>query len=282
MSKVDLHVHTTASDGRFTPEEIVRKAAELGLTVLGITDHDAVHGVAPAIGAAEAFPRLTVVPGVEINTDVPDGEAHILGYFLDCTNSSLTETLDKLRNSRIYRGRKMVARLKELGVPVDWHRVQELAGSGSLGRPHIAQALLEKGHIKSFREAFDRYIGRNGPAYVEREKITPEGAVELILKAEGLPVLAHPFTIPDPEAMVAALKKVGLVGLETYYAGYDAVETRRLQALGETYGLIATGGTDYHGLDNTGETTMGQTDVPQTAVDELFALARERRLLRES
>ena len=159
MTGVDLHVHSNASDGKFSPAEIVRKSAELGLTVIALTDHDTVDGVPPALEAAKAFPGLRVIPGVEISTDVPTGEVHVLGYFIDHTHHELCSILSKMRSSRQERARSMVARLRDLGLVVDWERVIELAGSGSIGRPHIAEALLEKGYISTFAEAFNKYLG---------------------------------------------------------------------------------------------------------------------------
>ena len=278
MPGIDLHIHTSESDGRFTPEEIVHRAAEAGLSVIAITDHDNVDGIAPALTAAAAFPQLRVMPGVEISTDVPDGEVHVLGYCLDYTDRELLGALERMRSSRVTRARKMVARLAELGLPVDWERVLEFAGEGSVGRPHIAQALLENGHIGSLAEAFDGYIGRNAPAYVERDKMTPTEAVELILAAGGLPVMAHPMTVPDPEATIGELQAAGLVGIEVYYAGHSTATVERLAALAARTGLIPTGGSDYHGLDDdasaSAETPFGQVAVPPESVERLLALAR--------
>jgi len=278
VSKVDLHVHSTASDGRLSPEEVVRKAAELGLTVIALADHDSVDGIIPALKAAKGFPQLKLIPAVEVSTDVPSGEVHILGYFIDYTSSELAEALARFRDSRERRAQGMVAKLAQLGIQIEWQRVKELAGDGSIARPHIAQAMLEKGYISSIREAFDKYIARDGPAYVEREKLTPAQAVELIVQAEGLAVMAHPLTAPDPEAMIAELKKVGLVGLEAYYDGYTAEEISALVQLAERHGLITTGGSDYHGLDESDETMMGGVEVPMAAAEKLMALAGERAL----
>lgn len=278
MSKVDLHVHSTASDGRLSPEEVVRKAAELGLAVIALADHDSVDGIIPALKAARGFPQLKLIPAVEVSTDVPSGEVHILGYFIDYTSSELAEALARFRDSRERRAQGMVAKLAQLGIQIEWQRVKELAGDGSIARPHIAQAMLEKGYISSIREAFDKYIARDGPAYVEREKLTPAQAVELIVQAEGLAVMAHPLTAPDPEAMIAELKKVGLVGLEAYYDGYSAEEISALVELAERHGLITTGGSDYHGLDESDETMMGGVEVPMAAAEKLMALAGERAL----
>jgi predicted metal-dependent phosphoesterase TrpH len=276
VSRVDLHVHSTASDGKCAPEEIVRKAAALGLRYIALTDHDSVDGIVPAVKVARAFPRLTFIPGVEISTDVPDGEIHILGYFIDYTGKELADTLKKFRASREGRGRGMVARLGELGIDIDWRRVQEIAGDGAIGRPHIARAMLEKGYITSFKEAFDKYIGRDGPAYVEREKLTPEEAVTLVIRSGGLPVLAHPFTVKEPEKWVADLKAVGLVGIEAYYKDNTEAETTALITLADEFGLIVTGGSDYHGIEDSHEITLGGVDVPLKAAERLIALADKR------
>lgn len=278
MSQVDLHIHSIASDGRFSPEAIIGKAAALGLTVIALTDHDSVDGVTPALEAARAFPHLRVIPGVEISTDLPGGEAHVLGYFIDSTSQTLRASLESFRSSRERRAQRMVARLRDLGIRINWQRVQEIAGDGSIGRPHIAQAMLEKGYINSIKEAFTRYIGRDGPAYVEREKMTPAEAVALVLRSKGLPVLAHPFTVGDAEAMVTELKAAGLVGLEAYYNSYTDDEIRSLVGMADRHGLIATGGSDYHGLDDGSETMLGGVAVPVASAERLIALAEERAL----
>lgn len=280
MGRFDLHVHTTASDGRYTAAQIVARAHELGLSVIAITDHDSVDGVKPALEAGAKLTGITVIPGVEINTDVPDGEAHILGYFVDYEAPILTDTLFRLRNTRITRAQEMIVKLGSLGLPLEWKRVQEIAGAGSVGRPHIAQAMLEKGYITSLKEAFNRYISRGGPAYVERTKITPEEAVELVLQSKGLPVLGHPFTIKDTAPMISKLQKVGLVGLEVYYNGYTPEQIQQLLSWAQHYGLLATGGSDYHGLDETAEIVMGGTDIPAAAIERFLSLAKERGLAR--
>jgi hypothetical protein len=278
VSKIDLHIHSTASDGRFSPAEIVAKSVELGLSVIALTDHDTVNGIASALLAAQAFPELKVIPSVEINTDVPNGEAHVLGYFIDYTNRKLNETLEILRHSRRERAQGMINKLKGLGIHLDWQRVQEIAGDGAIGRPHIAQAMLAKGYINTIKEAFTKYINRGGPAYVERAKITPAEAVKLVLQANGLPVLAHPLTIDDPETMTAELKKVGLVGIEVYYNNYNLDQIARLLSLANQFNLIVTGGSDYHGLDNSNETLLGGVEVPLAAAETLIALAKKRQI----
>ena len=278
MSKVDLHIHSSASDGRFSPAEIVRKSAEAGLTVIALADHDNVDGIAPALEAAKDFPWLKVIPGVEISVDVPEGEVHMLGYFIDYTDRELLEFLERMRDSRRKRAQGMIAKLANLGLNIEWERVKEIAGSGSVGRPDIATALLEKGYIASIKEAFTKYIGWGGPAYVEREKMSPQETVELILRAKGLPVLAHPLTINDPETLIIELKESGLVGLEAYYKDYTREEINRLVNLADKYGLITTGGSDYHGLDDSDEVMIGGADVPLESAEQLIALAEQRML----
>ena len=278
MSKVDLHIHSTVSDGKLSPVDIVHKAAELGLTIIALTDHDSVDGIVPALVAAQAFPGLKVISGVEISTDVPNGEVHVLGYFIDYTDHILGASLSRFRNSREQRAQRMITKLEALGIHIEWQRVREIAGSGSIGRPHIAQAMLEKGYIASLKEAFNDYIGRAAPAYVEREKMTPVEALELILRANGLPVLAHPLTTDDPEMMVIELKAAGLVGLEAYYNGYTADKINKLLSLANKYNLIATGGSDYHGLDTGAETMIGGVDVPMECAKRLIALAEQQGL----
>lgn len=273
--KVDLHIHTTASDGALSPQEVVRLAAKKGLSVVAITDHDSVAGIAAAKEEAQAFPSLRLIPGVEINTDIPNGEVHILGYFIDYESEELKRTLEALRHSREIRAQKMIAKLGELGIQVEWQRIQELAGGGSVGRPHIAQAMWEQGYVPSLQEAFTKYIGRNGPAYAERERLSPEEAVKLVVRAGGLPVLAHPADTNDLEKFVVKLKEVGLVGLEAYYDGYGRKTIHQLVQLASKYGLLTSGGSDFHGLAGD-EMPIGGIDVPLDCARRLIALAEQR------
>ncbi len=274
MGQADLHIHSTASDGRLTPAEVVQEAARRGLKFMSLTDHDTVDGIAPAKAAVQSFPGLKLIPGVEISTDIPQSDAHDIGYFIDYASRELGETLGRFRNSRLKRAQGMVAKLDKLGIHLDWPRVQQIAGASVMGRPHIAQAILEKGYIDSFKQAFTDYIGHDRPAYVEREKITPAEAVALIIKARGLAVLAHPFTINEPEAIIIELKAAGLAGIEAYYNNYTAEDVGRLVAIAKKHDLIATGGSDYHGLDSS-ETAIGGIDLPLASVEKLIAKAKK-------
>ncbi|MGH2368115.1 MAG: PHP domain-containing protein [Chloroflexota bacterium] len=272
-SRVDLHLHTTASDGTLSPAEVVALALERGLRVIALTDHDSTGGVDAALEAARGT-GLEVIPGVEINTDVPSGELHILGYYLDHHDAGFQDRLSRQRASRLGRGEGMVQRLRDLGLDIRWERVQELAGvaaGGAVGRPHIARALQEKGYVASVQEAFDTYIGNDGPAYVPREKLEPAEAVPIIRRAGGLPVLAHPAEIPDFDTFVPALIAGGLAGLECYYGTYPPDVVARLVERAHALGLVPTGGSDFHGLEVIPDFHLGGTPVPPEVIEALKA-----------
>jgi len=269
---VDLHVHTTASDGRCSPAEVVQAALELGLTCIAITDHDTTDGVEEALQAARGT-TLLVIPGVEISADIPRSEVHILGYYVPHQAKSFRSRLAPFRNSRVKRAQRMVAKLARMGVSLEWERVQEIAGAATVGRPHVARAMLEKGYVHSIDEAFDRYIHRNGPAYVDRLKVSPLEAIQLILEAGGIPVLAHPLYV---SRLVPELAQQGLVGLEIYYPSYTADETGLLLDLATRYGLLTTGGTDFHGQDVQAGKLLGSVLVPETVVRDLQACQQAR------
>lgn len=270
---VDLHLHTTASDGRLTPTQLIDLAVQRGLEIIGIADHDSTDGIDEALEAAKAYPQLTVIPGVEISTDITDDEVHILGYFIHYQDAEFQDTLRRLRSSRITRALKMISKLDKLGVHIRWERVQELAQGGVLGRLHIAQTMLEGGYVASIQEAFSKYIGRRGPAYAEREKLAPVEAVQLIVKVGGLPVLAHPAEISSLDGLMDELIKAGIVGMEVYYDGYSPKTVQQLLATARQYNLIPCGGSDYHGLENDPEKELGTVVVPLEPVQQLIALS---------
>ena len=275
MSLVDLHLHSSASDGRLSPAQLVVEAARRGLEAIALTDHDTVDGIAPALAAAEDFPGLMVIPGVELSTEVAAGEVHVLGYFIDYDDPALNGRLVRMRNSRAERAQAMISRLEALGVDISWDHVQKIADGGSVGRPHLAQAMLEQGYVPSIREAFNGYLARGRPAYVGRRKLAPAAAVELIRQSGGLAVLAHPFTIADPEPLVVKLKAAGLAGLEVYYKDYDADTQRQLLEIADRHDLLVTGGSDYHGLEEDKAAEMGGVEVPFKVVDRLLELKHD-------
>ena len=273
----DLHTHTTRSDGKLTPTELVRRAGETGVDCLAITDHDSVEGLEEAMAAAREFPKLELIPGIELSTDIPGGEIHMLGYYMDWHDRAFRSRLEELRETRVERSREMVQRLTDLGCPITHERVKEIAGDASIGRPHVAQALLEKGHIATMQEAFDKYLGRNGSAYVEREKTTPTEAVELICSVGGLPAIAHPNHVGDVkdfDGLLEELARAGMVGLEVYYGTYPDDVRKRLLRLAERHGLIPLGGSDFHALGNEFEGVIGQECAPAESMRRLKELAR--------
>lgn len=268
--RIDLHTHSTASDGELAPDALVQLALARGLTTIALTDHDSVAGLDAALNAARGT-SLTVIPGVELSADVEKSEVHVLGYFIDWRNAHFLAMLEKFRDGRYGRAEKMTRKLTALGAPISFERVKEIAGDAALGRPHVAQALLEAGHIMTIAEAFDKYIGRNGPAYVERFKLTPEDAVALILEAGGVPVLAHPREVTY---WVKPLVKAGLLGLEVFYGVYDDATIAELARLARQYDLIATGGSDFHGLNKMAHMcALGEVNVPPNVADKLRARA---------
>ncbi|MEW5719811.1 MAG: PHP domain-containing protein [Chloroflexota bacterium] len=269
-ARVDLHAHSTASDGELTPADLVRYACERGLSALALTDHDTVDGIDAAIDAARGT-ALEIVPGVELSCDVPQTEVHVLGYFVDWHDPGFEGMLVKFRDGRYGRAEKMVKKLTVLGAPISFERVKQIAGDASLGRPHVAQVLVEAGHVATISEAFDRYIGRTGPAYVERFRLTPEDAVTLVLRAGGVPVLAHPR---DVTHWIEPLVKVGLIGLEAQYGAYDEMTRADLVRLAKQYDLLVTGGSDFHGLNKMAHlSNLGDAEVPAQVVEELRSRA---------
>ncbi len=273
MALVDLHLHTTASDGRLSPTQLVALLAKQRVQVAAITDHDSTEGLAEAFSAAESFPNLTIIPGIELSADLPGNEIHVLGYFIQYDDVQFQKTLTNFRQGRRKRAQQMVQKLGELGVKIEWERVQELAGDGAVGRPHIAQAMVEKGYIKAVQEAFVTYLGRNGSAYVERERLSPEDSLGLIRRYGGVPVLAHPTYIKNPEEIIERLKEVGLLGMEAYYAKYSNEEIKELVDMAHRYNLLPCGGSDYHAFGTPGEPLPGEMGPPLEVVERLKELA---------
>ncbi|HEY7142101.1 MAG TPA: PHP domain-containing protein [Methylomirabilota bacterium] len=269
MSGVDLHTHTTASDGTYAPAELVREAVRRGVRVLAVTDHDSVEAVAPALLAAREHPPLEIVPGIEINTDGPQGEIHVLGFFLDHEAGWLRDLLREFRAERLARVHRIAERLATLGHPIDPEEVFALVQEGSAGRPHVAQVMVRRGYVGTVREAFDRFLAAGKPAYVPHRKVVPREACEIIRRAGGLAVVAHPGFHEDPERMVRELAGTGqLDGVECYYAEHSPEQTARLLALCRELDLAPTGGSDFHG-PKVRAATLGLPPVPWEAWEAL-------------
>jgi hypothetical protein len=265
---VDLHSHTTASDGTLTPRELVRLAARHGVRVLAVTDHDSTAGIREAIDEARSLPPLEIVPGLEINCDVPGAEIHVLGYCLDWEVAWFQEFLGTQREERRQRVYRIAARLAELGVPIDPDDVFALVKEGSAGRPHVAQAMVDRGYVKSVREAFDRYLSLNGPANVPRRRLAPAEAVRIIRRARGVPVLAHPG-LANRDELIPELVAAGLLGIEAFYPEHSAGQIAAYRDMCARLGLVATGGSDFHGPRVGGVRHPGVQPVPESAWQEL-------------
>ncbi len=270
---VDLHSHTTASDGSLSPAELVREAVRRGVRVLAITDHDSTEGLAEAFAEAARQPPLQIVPGIEINCDVEGAEIHVLGYCMDYEAAWFQDFCRHQREERRARVHRMVARLAELGMPIDPERVFAIVREGSAGRPHVARAMVERGYVKSVREAFDKYLGSGKPAHVPRAKLTPAEAVRLIRRARGVPVLAHPG-LADRDRLIPDLIAAGLMGIESYYPEHSAGQTASYVQMCRDRGLLATGGSDFHG-PRVRAGSLGTPPVPMAVWEALKAKASE-------
>src|SRR5712691_12402372 len=274
---IDLHTHSTASDGIYSPTALLQRAKDVGLRVLALTDHDNTGGLDEAALAARTL-EIDFIPGIELNTDISGGEVHVLGYFIEYSRPAFQAVLTVLRDARERRGQRMVELLNEEGITISWERVREIA-QGAVGRPHVAQALLEAGYVQTIGEAFDKYIGTHCYAYVPRYRLLPEDAVRLIASANGLPVMAHPVELPGIDELcnwLPGLCEAGMVGLETYYGLYTPEHERELRRLADEYGLVPTGGSDFHG-PGIHPTPLGGRYVPYEAVERLKAEALKRR-----
>jgi predicted metal-dependent phosphoesterase TrpH len=260
-----------------SPVELVQEAKSHGLECMAVTDHDSTNGIDEAIAEGQRL-GVSIIPGIEMSTDIPRAEVHVLGYYLDYGDQQFQAVLGQLRDGRKDRAEQMVAKLAEMGLPLPWDRVLEVAGRGSVGRPHVAEVMLECGYVSSLAEAFTDYIGRNAPAYVERYKLTPAEAVRMIRGVGGLAVLAHPREVVGLGDVLPDLVLAGLVGIECYYFGYGPGTVEELVSLADEHGLIPTGGTDFHGRDTTGQGPRhpGAVWVPWESVRRLKALAAKR------
>ena len=271
--EIDLHLHTTASDGTLTPRQLIDQVATTSLRVVAVTDHDSTNGLNEAIEASAAHPQLTVIPGIELGTSDEESELHLLGYFIDPDNTVMQSKLEQFRVERVEAARAMVNRLAEIKRPVPWERVVEMA-SGSVGRPHIARAMVEAGHVETVAEAFDRYIGEKGVARVPRPKLHPVAALEMIHAAGGIGVIAHPRTVNKLDNLVKQLVDVGLAGIEVYAEKYASDRRDEYLDIATRYDLVPSGGTDYHALGAKNETTPGTNGPPPDTVSKLLAKAR--------
>ncbi|NQT91278.1 MAG: PHP domain-containing protein [Lentisphaerae bacterium] len=283
---IDLHAHSTFSDGSLTPAELVAEGRRMGLSALALTDHDNMAGIDPFLEAGrEQIPgsEMECIPGVEISAEVPKGTMHVLGYFMDHTDPELNRSLAMIRGGREERNDRIIERLRELGLELTREEIAAYAGEDVLGRPHIAQAMMARGYVSTFKAAFDQYLAKGKPGYVDRLRLTPEESVQAIRLAGGVAVLSHPFTLEqgpdDLKRRLAELRDAGLQGVETYYSEHSAAQVSEYLALASSLGLIPTGGSDFHGEINPKVRLgigFGSLRVPDDVVAQLRSALAER------
>ncbi len=275
MDLMDLHSHSNVSDGSLPPREVVKLARDNGIRALALTDHDNLDGLVEAMAAAEEF-GVELVPGVEISAEFPKGTMHIVGLYVWEGREHISRPMKRLQDARAERNPRMVGKLNDLGLHVTLEDVQKFAEGGQIGRPHMAQALMEKGYVKTFAEAFDRYLGKGKPAYEEKFRLMPRDAVAMIRRAGGVPALAHPFTLEidrvDLEVLVGGMAKIGLEAIEVYSPEHTLHQMQVYRSLAATYHLAITGGTDFHGVNSPGIQLgrgRGNFQVPYALLEEI-------------
>ncbi len=268
MGKADLHIHTTASDGVFSPSYIVDCAVKKGLKAIAITDHDTTLGIKKAIERSNKYENFIVIPGIELSSDYEGQEVHILGYFIDEQNKQLINVTRELRESRLMRSEKIILKLCEIGINISLKEVKEISDEGYIGRPHIARVLVDKGYVESVEEAFEKYIGKDKPAYVNRYKLSLKNSIDLIHKSGGVAVLAHPGIL-DKDLNIIKLIDIGLDGIEVIHPTHNEEIIKKFYEITRRYNLISTGGSDYHGHFIEEELLFGKYVVDYEVVELL-------------
>ncbi|UZQ84176.1 PHP domain-containing protein [Thermoanaerobacter sp. RKWS2] len=268
----DLHMHSKASDGTNSPSEVVRLAKEHGLSCISLTDHDTIDGLEEAIGASSRY-EIEVIPGIEFNCYYQDQEIHILGYFINYHDKNFTEKLEEMKKLRDDRAKAILKELNELGIDISIEDVLEFTSEKFIGRPHIARAMVKKNYVESVKEAFEKYIGVGAPAYVERYRITPFEAINLILENGGVPVLAHPGLLQD-DSIIEELAPKGLIGIEVYHSKHTTEDIEKYLNKAKKYKLIITGGSDFHGIEVDGRDLLGTIKLDYEYVKILKSKAK--------
>lgn len=279
MSYIDLHTHTTASDGTDTPTMLVKRALELNLSAIAITDHDTVSGVEEGLISARGT-SLTVIPGIELSCQYKNKEIHMLGYFVDIYDKTFLEKLEELKKAREFRNEQMRQKLAEAGMELTMEQIQENNKKTVITRAHFARALEKAGYIKTKDEAFSKYIGDGCPCYVKKPDFSPMDAIDVIKKAGGVAVLAHPMLYKlgyeELDALIAQLKEFGLTGVEVYHSSHNISNSGKLRDLIRPYDLLPTGGSDYHGTNKQNVflgTGYGGMRVSHALLDDLKKIA---------
>ena len=276
MSNIDLHIHTIYSDGTCTPEEVVCQAKKLNLVAISITDHDSVAGLEEAMTAGEKA-GVEVIPGVELSTDVGEDEIHLLAYYLDHKDKTFLSHLKEFQSTRVKRNRELLKRLEELGMPISYGELKEIAGRGVISRLHIARLMVKKDYVPSIGAAFDKWIGSGKPAHVKRMKISPSQIIRIVLRAGGVPIFAHPY-LSGRDDLIPALVKAGLAGIEVYHNTHSSKTREHYKEIAHEYHLLITGGSDCHGKAKD-KILMGRTKVPTSLLKNLKAVAKKKNIL---
>ncbi len=271
--RVDLHMHSTASDGAYSPEEVVQIALTKAMDVIALTDHDSISGISRA-QAASAGTSLEVLAGVELSAEDEDADRHILGYLFDPGSPALSALFRKLREARIDRVGQIVEKLAALNVMLPVEEILALSNGGSVGRVHVARVMLRRGYTASLQEAFDRYIGDDGPAYVPHYPLTPKQAIEVIHQAGGVAVMAHPGRVENYRKILDGLIPLGLDGIEVYYPDHTPSIVSELRVLARQHGLLMTVGSDFHRREGDGSASIGTVKFPQD--QDIVGALRER------
>ncbi|MGH7410579.1 MAG: PHP domain-containing protein [Candidatus Methylomirabilis sp.] len=276
MRLIDLHAHTTASDGALSPEELVRLAKERGVSVLAVTDHDTLASIPRARAEAERV-GLEIVPGVEVTAYVDDLEVHILGHFIDPDDARLMELFASSRDDRIERIRRMIDKLWSLGLPLDADEILTQAPGSSVGRPHLAQAMVRRGYVASVQEAFDHYLTPGKPAHVERSRLPAAEVISAVKRTGGVPSLAHPGAYGSDD-VIGRLAGQGLMGLEVNHPDHDSEATFRYERMRLEYGLLAVAGSDFHGTVGLRLSILGRPSLREAAFERLSLAASTLRV----
>jgi len=276
-SIVDLHMHSTASDGSLAPADVVALAHRNGAKIIALTDHDSIAGLPVALERAREA-GIRVIPGIELSVTEQNMDVHLLAYGFDPTDARMLEAIARYRESRHERARKILTRLKGLGIRIPMEEIEEIARGGAIGRPHVAEALMTNGHVETFHEAFQRYLGHHAPAYVAKHTVSLEEAVEVVRDAGGVTVLAHPGTL-NRDAWIPGLARRGLDGIEVWHSKHGPAEINRYREVARAHGLLMTGGSDFHG-ERTPDVSIGSVAVPEQVIADLDEALRARRALK--
>lgn len=272
----DLHTHTSISDGTVSPEGIVKLAVKNGIRFLALTDHDTTSGIQPARQASIGY-NVEIIPGLELSTDIDDNEIHILGYYIDPDNKKLQEFLEKLRFYREKRIDKILDKLADRGINLNRRTVEKFSQGDSIGRPHVARTLVAKGYVSNVKEAFTRYLDKSAPCYVPREKMTPRQAIQMIVSAGGVPVLAHPGKMKNFIKVLPELIRYGLRGIEAFYPSHSPLQEGYYTDVARKYNLVITAGSDFHGSVDGNISNPGCPAAPRWVIYEFLDFCGERR-----